>query len=205
MKSIYTILTLLLISIILVIGCKKKKNKLGANDSTIEEKVQENFTNSIDIVTRSMEFQTLDSIPSGWNTFKYKNLSNETHFFLMDKYPEGKNVTHTIEEVAPVFEKGMQLINEGKREEGFAAFGKLPKWFGDIVFSGGSGLIGPKKTAITTIHLEPGYYIMECYVKMPNGMFHTSLGMAKPIAAISHLNLPLTLLSPMRTALNMIK
>ncbi|HAT65063.1 MAG TPA: hypothetical protein DCS66_10745 [Flavobacteriaceae bacterium] len=180
MKSNYTILTLLLISIILVIGCKNK-NKLGANDRTIEEKVQENFTNSIDIVTRSMEFQTLDSIPSGWNTFKYKNLSNETHFFLMDKYPEGKNVTHTIEEVAPVFEKGMQLINEGKREEGFAAFGKLPKWFGDIVFSGGSGLIGPKKTAITTIHLEPGYYIMECYVKMPNGMFHTSMGMAKPI------------------------
>lgn len=75
----------------------------------------------------------------------------------------------------------MDLINEGKVEEGFAAFGKLPAWFGDIVFSGGSGLIAPKHTAITSVKLDPGYYIMECYVKMPNGKFHTLMGMAKPI------------------------
>ena len=99
----------------------------------------------------------------------------------MDKYPEGKTVENTLTDVAPVFEEGMDLINQGKSEEGFAAFGKLPEWFGEIVFSGGSGLIGPKNTAITAIHLEPGYYIMECYVKMPNGKFHTSMGMAKPI------------------------
>ncbi len=135
----------------------------------------------VEILTESMEFKSVDTIPSGWNTFRYKNLSNETHFFLMDKYPEGKNITHTIKEIAPIFEKGMQLINRGNPKEGFAAFGALPEWFGDIVFSGGSGLVSPKKTAITTIHLEPGYYIMECYVKMPNGMFHTSMGMAKPI------------------------
>ena len=138
-------------------------------------------TNVIDIITRSMEFQCPDTIPSGWNTFKYQNLSNETHFFLLDNYPEGKTVENTLTDVAPVFAEGMDLINQGKAEEGFAAFGKLPAWFGDIVFSGGSGLIAPKHTAITTVKLEPGYYIMECYVKMPNGKFHTLMGMAKPI------------------------
>jgi len=50
-----------------------------------------------------------------------------------------------------------------------------------VVFCGGSGLIGPNNTSITTIKLDPGYYIMECYVKMPNGKFHTLMGMAKPI------------------------
>jgi hypothetical protein len=128
-----------------------------------------------------MDFQSVDTIPSGWNTFKFQNLSNETHFFLLDKYPEGKTVDNAVSDIAPVFAEGMDLINKGNSEAGFAAFSKLPKWYSDIVFSGGTGLIAPKHTAITTINLKPGYYIMECYVKMPNGMFHTLMGMAKPI------------------------
>ncbi len=169
----------LLFTVLLIVSCKEDKKNIPVVSNN--DKVVEIPANVIDIVTRSMEFQTIDTITSGWNTFNYQNLSNETHFFLMDKYPEGKTVENTLTDVAPVFEEGMDLINQGKSEEGFAAFGKLPEWFGEIVFSGGSGLIGPKNTAITAIHLEPGYYIMECYVKMPNGKFHTSMGMAKPI------------------------
>lgn len=165
-----------------VINCKneKKIESLNEQETIAEEKIEE-ASNVIDIVTRSMEFNSVDTITSGWNTFKYQNLSNETHFFLLDKYPEGKTVENTLTDVAPVFEEGMDLINEGKSEAGFAAFSKLPEWFGEIVFSGGSGLIAPKHTAITTVKLEPGYYIMECYVKMPNGKFHTLMGMAKPL------------------------
>ncbi|MFC0604193.1 hypothetical protein [Winogradskyella pulchriflava] len=169
--------------ITLIISCKSDKKEVDSKTEKVksEGNIVEMPSNVINIITKSMDFTTKDTITSGWNTFKYQNLSYETHFFLMDKYPEGKNVEHTLKEVAPVFEEGMQLINEGRREEGFAAFGKLPEWFGDIVFSGGSGLVGPRETAMTCINLEPGYYIMECYVKMPNGKFHTSMGMAKPI------------------------
>ena len=178
MKSKYILLSVVLV---LFFNCKNNK-KTEPIEETIVEVEQIKFpTNTIDIVTRSMEFQSVDTITSGWNTFKYENLSNETHFFLLDKYPEGKTVDNAITDIAPVFEEGMDLINEGKAEEGFAAFGKLPEWFGEIVFSGGSGLIAPKHTAITTLKLNPGYYIMECYVKMPNGKFHTLMGMAKPI------------------------
>ncbi|TBN06712.1 hypothetical protein EYD45_02175 [Hyunsoonleella flava] len=176
MKTNQSLISICLLLFCMLFNCKNENGR-----KTNIEPVTETPSNVIDIVTRSMEFQTIDTITSGWNTFKYQNLSNETHFFLMDKYPEGKTVENTLTDVAPVFEEGMDLINEGKSEEGFAAFGKLPEWFGEIVFSGGSGLIGPKKTAITTINLEPGYYIMECYVKMPKGKFHTSMGMAKPI------------------------
>ncbi|MEP3836112.1 MAG: hypothetical protein ABJM36_00595 [Algibacter sp.] len=175
MKKIINPLFLVLILFSLFFNCKNEKK------TEIMEEQVEQPANVIDIVTRSMEFQTVDTIPSGWNTFKYQNLSNETHFFLLDKYPEGKTVVNTLADVAPVFEKGMDLINAGKSEEGFAAFGKLPEWFFEIVFSGGSGLIAPKYTATTTVKLDPGYYIMECYVKMPNGKFHTSMVMAKPI------------------------
>jgi len=173
----------LLLMTLLFFNCKNEKKTELTEETIVKEVIEviEEPSNVIDIVTRSMEFQSVDTIPSGWNTFKYQNLSNETHFFLMDKYPEGKTVEHTLTDVAPVFAEGMDLINEGKSEEGFAAFGKLPEWFGDIIFSGGSGLIAPKHTAVTTIKLDPGYYIMECYVKMPNGKFHTLMGMAKPI------------------------
>ncbi|CAM1347151.1 hypothetical protein [Tenacibaculum crassostreae] len=158
-----------------MIACKQhQKNKEQINTKPTQNQ-------AIEITTRSMEFIAPDTISSGWNTFKYHNLSNETHFFLLDKYPEGKTIKNTQEEIIPPFEKGMRLINEGNSKEGFEAFNALPEWFFSVVFSGGSGLIGPRSTSITTIKLDPGYYIMECYVKMPNGMFHTSMGMAKPI------------------------
>jgi len=137
--------------------------------------------NTIMIITEVMDFQTVDTIPSGWNTFKYINNSDETHFFLFDKYPVGKTIEDMEKEVAPTFQKGMDLINEGKAEEGFAAFNKLPAWFFEVVFSGGSGLLSPGHASETTINLVPGYYILECYVKMENGKFHSTMGMTKPI------------------------
>lgn len=103
----------------------------------------------------------------------------------MDKYFEGKNVIYILEEVVFVFEEGMQFINEGKRDEGFVVFGKLLKWFGDIVFLGGLGFIGLKKMVVIIIYLEFGYYIMECYVKMLNGMFYILMGMVKFIIVIN--------------------
>ncbi|MGB5402946.1 MAG: hypothetical protein WBN13_03135 [Robiginitalea sp.] len=136
---------------------------------------------AIQVTTKSMEFFAPDTIPSGWNTFVYKNLSTEPHFILLDKYPEGITIENTMKEVAPAFEEGMSLIMEGKMEESMEAFGKLPQWFTQVVFSGGTGLISPGKTAVTTVKLDPGYYIMECYVRMPDGTFHTSMGMAKEL------------------------
>lgn len=166
--------SLFLLSIFFV-GCKSDPK----NQNTSEAESVEPEQNVIEVVTRSMEFISQDTINSGWNTLVYKNLSTEPHFILLDKYPEGITVENTVAEVAPAFEKGMAMIMEGKMEEAMAAFGTLPEWFGQVVFSGGTGLISPQETAISTLHLEPGYYVMECYVKMPDGRFHTSMGMAK--------------------------
>lgn len=182
LKTNYSKIVISLVGILFLFNCKnEKKNPVTETEVLVAEETVPEPENVINVITKSMEFICADTIPSGWNTFKYQNQSNETHFFLLDKYPEGKTEENAITEIAPVFGEGMDLINEGKPEEGFAAFGKLPAWYGDIVFSGGTGLIAPKHTAITTVKLDPGYYIMECYVKMPNGKFHTLMGMAKGI------------------------
>jgi hypothetical protein len=138
----------------------------------------------IEIVTENMDFQMPDTIPSGWNTFRYKNQSPQTHFFLIDKYPDGKTSKDAETLVAPVFDSAMKLIMAGKSEEGFAEFAKLPEWFAEVVFVGGSGLLSPNQTGETTLNLQPGKYILECYVKMNNGMFHTSMGMTKDIQVL---------------------
>jgi len=170
---------ILLISVsstfLLIQSCKTDKEQAKTN---IVEVAKENV---IEIITENMDFQMPDTIPSGWNTFRYKNLSPQTHFFLVDKYPEGKTSEDAENLVAPVFESAMKLITEGKTEEGYAEFAKLPEWFSKVVFVGGSGLLSPNQVGETTINLKPGKYIIECYVKMSNGVFHTSMGMTKDI------------------------
>lgn len=144
-----------------------------------DEKEKTEKDNAIEIVTNAMDFNMVDEIPSGWNKFRYINKSEETHFILMDKYPAGKTIADGRKEVIPVFQKGMDLINEGKPDEAQAEFGKLPAWFPDIVYTGGCGLLSPGKSCEFTLNLEPGYYVMECYVKMANGVFHGTMGMTK--------------------------
>ncbi len=163
-------------------SCKSEKKETSSESpSTAEEMVAEVEDNAIEIVTETMDFQMSDTIPSGWNTFRYKNQSTQTHFVLIDKYPEGKTSEDAEKVIGPIFDQGMKLIMEGKPEEGFAEFGKLPEWFSEVVFMGGVGLVSPGQVAETTLNLKPGNYMLECYVKMENGTFHTSMGMTKDL------------------------
>ncbi len=150
-------------------------------ETTEEVAMVEESEPVVEVITQEMDFQMPDTIPSGWNTFRYKNQSPQTHFLLIDKYPEGKTSEDAETLVAPVFDNAMKLITEGKVEEGYAEFAKLPEWFGEVVFMGGTGLLSPNQVAETTLFLAPGKYMLECYVKMSNGMFHTSMGMTKDL------------------------
>jgi len=167
----------LLLAFIINLSCKsdQKKGNIGVTNEAAQKE------NTVNILTENMDFQMPDTITSGWNTFVYRNASAQTHFFLIDKYPEGITLDSVKTRVLPPFDSGMKLINEGNAEKGFAEFGKLPAWFMEMKNLGGSGLISPGYSAQTTLKLDQGYYIFECYVKMSNGMWHTSMGMTKEI------------------------
>ena len=170
-KNYNWLLTIFLVTFLSFISCKSEK-KQPENKTEVAKK-----ENVVEILTTDMEFQMPDTISSGWNTFRYINQSPQTHFFIIEKYPEGKTMLDVETLVIPYFESGMKLINEGKPEEGFAEFGKLPEWFGEVKFLGGVALLSPGKTAETSFRLAPGNYFIECYVKMSNGVFHASMGM----------------------------
>jgi len=156
-------------------SCKSDKKDAKPEAEEVEK------DSVIDILTEDMEFQMPDTIPSGWVTFRYKNASPQAHFIMVDDYPDGKTLDTIKARVVPVFDEGMNFINEGKMEEGFAAFGKLPEWFPEAKFIGGTGLVSPNHVATSTMKISPGYYIFECYVKMSNGAFHVSMGMVKEV------------------------
>ena len=169
-----------LITLPLMESCKsEKKQSEPESESEPKREDPEITDNVIEIVTQNMDFQMRDTIPSGWNTFRYKNESTQTHFVLIDDYPEGKTSEDAEKVVGPVFDRAMKLISEGKTEEGYAEFANLPEWFSEVVFLGGVGLVSPGQVAETTNQLKTGAYLMECYVKMENGIFNTSMGLKK--------------------------
>jgi len=142
------------------------------------EKQQPRKAHTVEVVSTGMNFKLPDKIKSGWITFRYKNRSELTHFFAIEKMPgfEGdqKTVKDSKAEVVPAFQKIMHAINDGKEK---LPLGELPAWYQEVKFVGGPGLIAPGKTAATTLHLEPGTYVIECYVKSPDGIFHSTNGM----------------------------
>ncbi len=121
---------------------------------------------------RGLSISGPDSLPPGWTTFHFVNESPMVHFAVLERMPEGHGIEAHQREVAPVFQAGMDLLNAGDAEAAMAAFGQLPPWFGGIEFVGGPGFISPGGTAVTTVELRPGRYLLECYVKT-DGRFHS--------------------------------
>lgn len=126
-------------------------------------------------------FQGLpDTLPSGWTTFRMENAGQETHFVVFDRLPDGRTAEEFMREVGAPFDSVWYRLRDGEidKEKALTLLGeKLPRWYGAVRRWGGTGLIAPGGTAQTTIDLEPGTYVMECYVKSPDGEFHVSLGM----------------------------
>lgn len=126
------------------------------------------FGNLVEVKTTGMNFILPEEIPSGWTTFRYSNVSPVTHFMLIDKLPEVQGDQKTLQdlkEVQVIFADALEYINKGEPEKGFAEFTRFPAWYSEVVFSGGVGLVSPGETAQTTVYLEPGTYVIECYVK----------------------------------------
>lgn len=147
----------------------------------------------VEVTALGTTFVAPDSIASGWTTIRFSNQSEMTHFALIERMPEGQGIESQQREVAPVFQDGLDLLLAGDVDGAMARFGELPEWFGGIVFLGGPGLTGPGQTSEATVHLDPGTYLLECYVKTA-GIFHsfnpdpTSYGMVHELTVTDRMS-----------------
>lgn len=126
----------------------------------------------VEVVARELTLDAPDTIAPGWTTFQFTNTSPMIHFVVVERMPEGYGLTEQQEDVAPIFQNGFELLVAGETDAAMAEFGALPAWFADIVFVGGPGLTSPGLTSEATVYLEPGSYLLECYVKT-DGVFHS--------------------------------
>ncbi|WP_455169617.1 hypothetical protein [Aegicerativicinus sediminis] len=167
---------------IMVIACKEKsKENPEAQSSNIS-------LSTIEITTNVMDFQMPDTLNSGWTTFKYINKSDEVHFLIFEKMPDSVRFSDYKRDIFPSFLAAHDLMSEGNFEAAMQEFGKIPAWFSQVKVAGGVGMTSERMTAQSTIYLEPGVYVMECYVRMPDGKPHALLGMIKEIIVTDQKN-----------------
>jgi len=143
---------------------------------------------AVETGTEDFAFLAPPEIPSGWITFRMKNQGEQPHFMLLRRLPDGITFGDYTEEVTRPFGAlyaRYQAGEMGRAEMLQELGGALPAWFASSPAMGGVGLTAPGRTAQATVLLEPGDYVMECYVVSPEGQFHSSLGMLRPLIVTS--------------------
>lgn len=143
----------------------------------------------VDVVAEDFAFEAPDEIPSGWVTFRLHNEGEETHFILLSRLPEGKTYDEYLTDAsAPINEIWVQ-IREGeidKEEAGEKIGPAVADWYWTgVEVTGGPGLVAAGGVAQATVNLEPGDYVMECFMKTPEGEFHWVEGMVRPLTVVA--------------------
>lgn len=140
----------------------------------------------VDVEAAEYSFTAPPSFPSGWLTLRFTNAGEQDHFLILWQLPEGRTFDEYASDVAGQFSDLYAQYREGTYAQ--AEFmetlgGALPEWFFSARRLGGPGFTSPGHTSETTIHLEPGNYVMECYVRSADDdtMFHGELGMLRPL------------------------
>ena len=124
----------------------------------------------VDVKAVGLTLEAEDEIPSGWTTFRFINDSDMIHLAFLYKLPSGKRIADH-KDLAPIFQNFMDQINGRPLSDPEAGM-EIPEWFGQVVTFGGPGLLSKNSTSETTVYMEPGIYLIECYVKT-DGIFHS--------------------------------
>jgi hypothetical protein len=115
------------------------------------------------------------------------NEGEEHHLFLLAQLPENVSYADFHDEVVVPWDSLRSLVRAGSVDTSIArkALKRLiPDWYpGGLTPMGGVSLTAPGHTATTTLHLEPGTYVMECYLRTADRQFHLMRGMARRLVA----------------------
>lgn len=139
----------------------------------------------VDVVAEDYAFQAPQEIPSGWITFRMTNEGEETHFMYLTRVTGGHSYDQYVSEVLPPIADVLarQRAGELTKAEAGQEFGAMiPPWYWENAAPrGGPGLVAAGGVSQGTVRLEPGLYVMECFMKTPEGEVHWAEGMIRPI------------------------
>jgi hypothetical protein len=140
----------------------------------------------IDIKAEEFAFTAPPTFPSGWVKLNFDNEGEETHFVYILELPEGATFDEYASDVSGQFSALYAKFRAGELDQ--AAFfeqlgAAVPEWIFTARRVGGPGFTAPGQSSTTTIYLDPGDYVIECYVRAKDAddTFHAEHGMLRPL------------------------
>lgn len=170
---------------VLVTSCQPADTEDGAEPDTLDAAADTTEASGVVEVTAvDYAFQAPAEIPSGWTTIRVANQGEEPHFMTLWRLPDGKTIDDYRAEAVPAFVMGYDSLVAGAVDAAgtWRIIGEnLPEWFADVRPMGGPGMLTAGHTGQATMNLDPGTYVIECYVKTADGRFHGELGMLREL------------------------
>lgn len=152
---------------------------------TVESAAQEGPAAIIEIRAAGYTFDAPESVPAGWVTYRLDNTGgHEIHEVSLARLPEGYTHADYVEQVIPAWAEVWSRIDAGELDGADAypaAAELLPAWADEIQYVRARGLVSPGRGSSNTHYLEPGEYVIDCWVKAPSGAIHLAIGMTRPI------------------------
>lgn len=129
-------------------------------------------------------FRIPGEISSGWTTFRFTNEGEEHHFMFLTRLPEAMPYDEYVQQIVVPFNEVWYDMRDGRlaADEVMPVLTEeLPEWFWGVDFTGGVGFLAPGASAEATVYLEPGEYVLECYMRTADGEMHSMEGMLDPL------------------------
>ncbi|MDX1627038.1 MAG: hypothetical protein R3323_11060, partial [Wenzhouxiangellaceae bacterium] len=143
----------------------------------------------VPVVTTEYAIEMPDRLETGWTTFDFHNAGDQVHFVILYRLAEGHDIEDQREHVVPAFDALMEGLRSGemtKADIGPFLVEEIPEWGLQMTYVGGAGLLSPGRSTRSTFLVdEPGTYLAECYVKAPDGTWHTSMGMLHEVEVVA--------------------
>jgi uncharacterized cupredoxin-like copper-binding protein len=117
----------------------------------------EETANVVVVTTRDHEFDAPREIVPGWTTFRLVDNGPEPHHMVLARLEDGRTM-----------DDFMAALQAGSLE-------------GIGVAVGGPNAPGPGNEGNATVYLEPGEYVMACFIPSPDGVPHVAKGMVRPL------------------------
>ena len=114
-------------------------------------------THVASVIAKDFAFVAPDSITAGWTTFRMKNEGTLPHHVGIARVDSGKTIAD--------IEAALKNANSS------------PPWF---LVVGGPNASEPGAESNATLNLEPGQYVMLCFVDIPAHVPHFTKGMIHP-------------------------
>lgn len=168
MRSTMRLLSLAVV--VAVAGCSVKEAPKEADSAAAP--VAAAAPNVVNIIATDYKFDAPDSIPAGLTTFRMTDSGKELHHATLIRLDSGKT--------AADFEAGMKTMKPGTPP---------PGW---VIPAGGPNAVAPGNTSELTMAVEPGNYVLVCFIPDAKGVPHVAHGMFRGLTVTSNASANMT-------------